>query len=124
MAAITNQGLNKSLIHMRTLLTNVGVSTDQTAFSASDTDLSPNAGATDLIATASVTNVSNAVDDYTIAVNSGNFGGNTIYTIGAMNGSASSDNVSRSVRTNGIGVESVGDSFTIGFRLTVSDQSA
>jgi hypothetical protein len=123
MAAITNQGLNKSLIHMRTLLTSVGVSTDQTAFSVSDTDLSPNAGSTDLIQTATVLNVSNAVDDYTMAVNSANFGNQTIFTIGAMDGTTSADNVSRSVRTNGIGVESAGDSFIIGFRLTVSDQS-
>jgi hypothetical protein len=123
MAAITNQGLNKALIHMRTLLTSVGVSTDQTAFSASDTDLSPNAGSSDLIQTATVLNVSNAVDDYTMAVNSANFGNQTIFTIGAMDGTTSADNVSRSVRTNGIGVEAAGDSFIIGFRLTVSDQS-
>jgi hypothetical protein len=123
MAAITNQGLNKSLIHMRTLLTSVGVSTDQTAFSVNDTDLSPNAGSSDLIQTATVLNVSNAVDDYTMAVNSANFGNQTIFTIGAMDGTTSADNVSRSVRTNGIGVEASGDSFIIGFRLTVSDQS-
>jgi hypothetical protein len=123
MAAITNQGLNKSLIHMRTLLTRVGVSTDQTAFSVNDTDLSPNAGSSDLIQTATVLNVSNAVDDYTMAVNSANFGNQTIFTIGAMDGTTSADNVSRSVRTNGIGVEASGDSFIIGFRLTVSDQS-
>jgi hypothetical protein len=123
MAAIHNEGLNKALIHMRTLLTNVGVSTDQTPFGVGDTDLSPNAGATDLIASANVTNVSNAVDDYTISVTSANFGGNTIFTIGAMDGATSTDSVSRSVRTNGIGVESAGDNFTIGFRLTVSDQS-
>jgi hypothetical protein len=123
MAAITNQGLNKSLIHMRTLLTSVGVSTDQTAFNVNDTDLSPNAGSTDLIQTATVLNVSNAVDDYTMAVNSANFGNQTIFTIGAMDGTTSADNVSRSVRTNGIGVEAAGDSFIIGFRLTVSDQS-
>jgi hypothetical protein len=104
-------------------LTNVGVSTDQTPFGVGDTDLSPNAGATDLIASANVTNVSNAVDDYTISVTSANFGGNTIFTIGAMDGATSTDSVSRSVRTNGIGVESAGDNFTIGFRLTVSDQS-
>jgi hypothetical protein len=123
MAAITDPGLNKALVHMRTLLTNVGVSTDQTAFSSSDTDLSPNAGSTDLISAATVTNVTNNIDDYTISVTSANFGGNTIFTIGAMDGSASSDNVSRSVRTNGIGIETSGDAFTIGFRLTVSDQS-
>tara|TARA_R110000850_G_scaffold91270_2_gene193828 strand:+ start:2060 stop:2434 length:375 start_codon:yes stop_codon:yes gene_type:complete len=123
MAAITNSGLNKSLIHMRTLLTHVGISTDQSVFNVNDTDLSPNVGATDLIQTATVLNVSNAVDDYTMAVNSANFGGNTIYTIGAMNNSTSADNVSRSVRTNGLGVEAAGDEFIIGFRLTVSDQS-
>lgn len=123
MAALHNEGLNKILVHMRTLITHVGVSTDSTAFSTGDTDLSPGAG-TDLILSATNANVDNDTDDYTISVTSANFGGNTIFTIGAMDGATSTDSISRSVRTNGIGVESAGDSFTVGVRLSVSDQSA
>ncbi len=123
MAAIHNEGLNKILVHLRTLVTHVGVSTDSTAFGTGDTDLSPGAG-TDLILSATNANVDNDTDDYTISVTSANFGGNTIFTIGAMDGATSTDSVSRSVRTNGIGVEAAGDSFTVGVRLSVSDQSA
>ena len=122
MAAIHDQGLNKILVHLRTLISHVGVTTDNTAFSTGDTDLSPGAG-TDLILSATNTNVDNDTDDYTVNVTSANFGGNTINTIGAMDGATSADNISRSVRTNGIGVESAGDDFTVGVRLSVSDQS-
>lgn len=122
MAAIHSQGLNKILVHLRTLVSHVGVSTDSTAFGVGNTDLSPGAG-TDLILSATNSNVDNDTDDYTINVTSANFGGNTIFTIGAMDGATSGDNISRSVRTNGIGVESSGDDFTVGVRLSVSDQS-
>lgn len=122
MPAIHNQGLNKVLVHLRTLITHVGVSTDSTAFSVGDTDLSPGAG-TDLILSATNSNVDNDTDDYTINVTSANFGGNTIFTIGAMDGATSADNISRSVRTNGIGVEASGDDFTVGVRFSVADNS-
>lgn len=122
MPAIHNQGLNKVLVHLRTLISHVGVSTDNTAFAVGQTDLSPGAG-TDLILAASNANVDNDTDDYTINVTSANFGGNTIFTIGAMDGGASTNNISRSVRTNGIGVEPSGDDFTVGVRISVSDQT-
>lgn len=124
MAAIHNQGLNKILVQLRTLVSHVGVSTNNTAYSTADTRLNPGATGTNQITAATNTNVDNDTDDYTISVTSGTFGGNNIYTIGAMDGATATDNVSRSVRTNPIGVEAAGDSFTVGVRLSVSDQSA
>jgi hypothetical protein len=124
MAAIHDQGLNSILVHLRTLFTHVGVSTDNTAFSTSQTRLDPGAAGTNLISAASNSNVDNDTDDYTINVTSANFGGNNIYTIGLQDGATATDNVSRSVRTNPIGVESSGDDFTVGVRVSVSDQSA
>lgn len=122
MPAIHSQGRNKVLVHLRSLITHVGVSTDNTAFADGQTELDPTPG-TNLILAASNTNVDADTDDYTINVTSGNFGGNTIFTIGAMDGATRTDNISRSVRTNGIGVESSGDDFTVGVRISVSDQS-
>lgn len=124
MPAIHDQGLNKVLVHLRTLLSHVGVSTDNTAFAAGQTRLNPSAAGTNLILAATNSNVDNDTDDYTINVTSANFGGNTIFTIGAQDGGLATDNISRSVRTNGIGVEPAGDDFTVGIRLSDSDQSA
>lgn len=123
MAAILTQGLNALLVHLRTEITHVGVSDDTTAFSAAQTRLDPTGTANNLIAAATNSNVDNDTDDYTINVTSANYGGNTIYTIGAMSGSAATDAISRSVRTNGIGVDASGDDFTVGVRFSVSDQS-
>lgn len=122
MAAIHQQGRTDIKEFLRSLITHVGVSTDQTAFSDGDTDLSPGGG-TDLILAATQTTVDANTDDYTINVTSGNYGGNTIYTIGAQKGATSAENLSRSVRTNGIGVEASGDDFTVGVRFSASDQS-
>lgn len=124
MPAIHSQGINKILVKLRTLVTHIGVSTDSTAYSVGQTRLDPSAAGTNLIAAATQVNVNNSTDDYTISVTSANFGNNTIRTIGAMDGAAATNNISRSVRANGIGVEPAGDSFTIGVRLSVTDQSA
>jgi hypothetical protein len=124
MPAIHSQGINKILVRLRGLLTHVGVSTDSTAYAIGQTRLDPSATGVNLIASATQANVDNATDDYTITVTSANYGGNTIRTIGAMDGAAATNNISRSVRTNGIGVESAGDVFNIGVRAVVTDQSA
>lgn len=123
MAAIHQQGRTAAKEHLRTLITHVGVSDDQTAFGDGQTRLDPTGTANNLILAATNTSVDGNVDDYTINVTSANFGGNFIYTIGAQEGSDATDNLSRSVRTNAIGVETAGDDFTVGVRLTVSDQS-
>lgn len=124
MPAIHSQGINKILVRLRGLLTHVGVSTDSTAYAIGQTRLDPTATGTNLIAAATQTNVNNSTDDYTINVTSANFGGNNIRTIGAMDGASATNNISRSVRANGIGVEPAGDNFTIGVRAVVTDQSA
>lgn len=124
MPAIHSQGINKILVRLRGLLTHVGVSTDSTAYAIGQTRIDPTAAGVNLIAAATQVNVNNSTDDYTINVTSANFGGNTIRTIGAMDGPAATNNISRSVRTNGIGVEAAGDNFNIGVRAVVTDQSA
>jgi hypothetical protein len=124
MPAIHSQGVNKILVNARSLLTHVGVSTDNTAYNINQTQLDPSAVGTNLIAAATQANVDNATDDYTINVTSANFGGNSIFTIGAQSGSAATDSISRSVRTNSIGVDAAGDNFNIGVRVVVTDQSA
>lgn len=123
MPAIHSQGLNKLLTHMRTLITHIGVSDDQTPYSSNQTRLDPTETANNLILPTSHQNVDNVTDDYTINVTSANFGGNTIYTIGAQSGPAATDNISRSVRNNGIGIEPSGDDFNIGVRFIQSDQT-
>lgn len=124
MPAIHSQGINKILVRLRGLLTHVGVSTDSTAYAIGQTRLDPTAVGVNLIAAATQVNVDNATDDYTINVTSANYGGNIIRTIGAMDGAVATNNISRSVRTNGIGVEAAGDDFNIGVRVVVTDQSA
>jgi hypothetical protein len=124
MAAIHTQGINKILVALRSLVSHVGVTTDNTSYSVGQTRLDPSGVGTNLIAAATQADVNNSTDDYTINVTSANFGGNVINTIGAMSGSAATDSISRSVRTNGIGVDAAGDDFTIGVRLAVTDQSA
>lgn len=123
MPGIHQQGRTKIRDHLRTLYSHVGVSTNNTAFGDGDTQLNPGGTGTNLILAASQAVFDANSDDYTINVTSGNFGGNTIFTIGAMDGGAATNNISRLVRTNGIGVESAGDDFTVGFRSIVSDET-
>lgn len=124
MAAIHSQGINKILVALRSLFTHVGVSTDDTAYSVGQTRLDPTASGTNLILAATQENVDNATDDYTINVTSANFGGNVIMTIGLQDGATATDNISRSVRQNGIGVDPSGDNFSVGVRVKSTDQTA
>lgn len=124
-AAILTQGLTVIRDALKTTLTNIGVATDATAFVVSQTALDPaNAGAANLlIKTATNTNVDTQTYDATMTIDgTTEMTGKTIFTIGILNGALRTNAVSRSVRTQGIGVQT-GDSFTIGIRVKTQDDS-
>lgn len=124
-AAILTQGLTSIRTNLATLLANVGVSTNQAAFSAADTLLNPGATGTNLIKTSTNTVVDTVTFDSTMTITGASeFTGLVINTIGSLTGATAATCVSRTVRGAGlgIGVQS-GDVFTVGVRWTVSDQS-
>lgn len=124
MPAFLNQGLTDVRDALKSKVTHVGVSTDQTTFAAGQSDLSPDAGATDLIKSATETNVDFQTVDFTISIDGDSeFTNQTIWTIGILKGATSGDAMSRSVRSQGIGVQA-GDSFTVGVRAKAEDNSA
>lgn len=122
-AAILDQGKTAIRNSLKTLVTHIGLSTDSTAFSGTQTALDPSGSGTNLIKAATKTDVSASSFDATISVNgTTELTGQTIRTIAAQSGSTRADALTRSVRGAGIGVES-GDVFTIGLRFAVSDAS-
>lgn len=124
-AAILNQGKSAIRDSLKTLITHVGVSTDATAFAATQTALNPSGAGTNLIKTSTETNTGVNGDqfDATITIDgTTEFTNQTINTIAVLNGAAASNALTRSVRTAGIGVQA-GDSFTIGVRFRVEDNS-
>jgi hypothetical protein len=122
-AAIVNQGKTAIRDSLKTLITHIGVSTDNTAFSAAQTALNPSGSGTNLIKASTEADVDTSTFDASISINgTTEFTGLVINTIGLMNGSAASNVLSRSVRSAGIGVQG-GDVFTIGVRVQVQDNS-
>lgn len=125
MAAILDQGKTAIRNSLKTLISHVGVATDQTAFAANQTALDPaNGGAANiLIKAATEVDVDGATFDATTTINGDTeFTDKTIWTIGVLNGSARTDALTRTKRTQGIGVQA-GDSYTVGARLKVEDNS-
>jgi len=103
-------------------VTHVGISTASDAFAAAQTALDPTAG-TNLIKAATFAVVAFDTLDATMSVNgSTEFTGLIIRTIGMLKGATRTDVISRSVRTAGLGIQA-GDSFTIGVRYQVADNS-
>lgn len=122
-AAILNQGRAAIRDSLKTLVTHVGVSTDNTAFAATQTQLNPSGAGTNLIKASTETNVDNNTFDATITIDGNTeFTGLVINTIGLLNGAAATNALTRSVRSAGIGVQA-GDNFTIGVRVAVADNS-
>jgi hypothetical protein len=138
--AILNQGKTAIRDSLKTLITHVGVSDDNAAFSLTHTGIDPTAnksthvgGSTDtdvdgntFDSTITITGASQFTDKsiFAIGVASGvgirqNTGGTGTHTGGSVQGTAL---ITRSVRTLGIGVQS-GDTFTIGVRVQVQDNS-
>lgn len=125
MAAILNVGKTKIRDAIKTLITHVGVTDDNTTFDPTHTDLNPAGGSTtNVIKSASISNVDSETFDATIVIDgSQEFTNKTINTIGSLDGATASDVLTRSVRSLGIGVQD-GDIFTIGVRIKVEDNSA
>lgn len=140
-AAILNQGKTSIRDSLKTLITHVCVSTDSQAFSAADTGINPTAGSTSThVETATDADVDGNTFDSTITITGASeFTDQSIFAIGVAKGSAirqatgsggthtgggtvGTDCLTRSVRTLGIGVQS-GDTFTIGVRVQVQDNS-
>lgn len=124
-ASILNQGLTDIRDSISTKVTYVGVSTDSTAFSASQTRLDPTGTATNLIKSSTSENVDFQTVDEKITINGDSeFTNSAIMTIGALKGSAATDCITRSVRGTGLGIGvQAGDQFTIGVRFKVEDNS-
>lgn len=121
--AILTQGKTAIRDSLKTLVTHVGVSTDNTAFAVGQVALNPSGAGTNLIKASTEADVDTSTFDATITINgTTEFTGLTINTIGILNGALTSNALSRSVRTAGIGVQT-GDLFTIGVRVAVQDNS-
>lgn len=105
-------------------VTNVAVSDDSTAWAVGQTTVNPAGGATVVVSKAATkTDVDANTFDATITVGSADaaLAGKSIRTISAADGGATTNALSRSVRSQGIGIEASGDTFTIGVRVTATD---
>jgi len=125
-AAILDQGKTNIRDAIRGVAGNavshVAVSTASDAFAANQTAYDPTAG-TNLIKAATFTVVAFDTLDCTISINgTTEFTGLSIRTIGMGKGPLRTDAISRSVRSVGIGTQA-GDTFTIGVRYQVADNS-
>ena len=126
-AAILNQGRTSIRDALKTAFApNIGVTDDQTAFSASQTALNPSGGTTStLIKAATITDVDYATFKSEISIDgSSEFTGKVINTIGACLDTTAASAQSRSVRGSGLGIGvQAGDLFTIGLQIAVQDNS-
>lgn len=123
MPALLDRGRTAIRDSLKTLISHVGVSTDNTAFAAGQTVLDPSGTGTNAIKASTETDVDAFTFDATMTLTDADFAGTTtLWTISAMNGATRTDPLSRTVRTAGIGVQA-GDSYTIGVRVQVQDNS-
>lgn len=140
-AAIPTQGKTHIRDALKTLVTHVVVSDDSQAFNLADTGINPAAGSTSThVEAATDADVDASTFDSTITITgSTEFTNLSIRSIGVSKGTAirqatgaggthtgggtvGTDLITRSVRTLGIGVQA-GDTFTIGVRTQVQDNS-
>lgn len=122
-AAILNQGRTAIRDSLKTLITHVGVSTDATAFLATQTAINPSGAGTNLIKASTEADVDAFTFDAQISINGDTeFTGQNIATISVLNGSAASNALTRTLRTQTIGVQA-GDLFTVGVRVQAQDNS-
>lgn len=140
-AAILNQGKTAYRDSLKTLITHVTVSDDNTVFSATHTGINPAAAATSThVEAATDTDVDTNTFDSTITIDgTTEFTGKQIWAVGVAKGTAirqatgaggthtgggtvGTDTLTRAVRALSIGVQS-GDVFTLGVRSQVQDNS-
>lgn len=124
-AAILQQGKTAIRDSLKTLISHIGVSTDQTAFAIGQTQINPSGAGTNLIKASTETDVDANTFDATISINgTTEFTGLVINTIAAHNGAANTNALTRSVRGAGLGIGvQAGDLFTVGVRAAVADNS-
>ena len=123
MPAILNQGKTAIRDSLKTLITHVAVAEDNTAFSATQTAVNPSNTGGVLIKPSTETDIDAFTFDAQLSINGDTeFTNQTIFTISVLDGSTRTDALTRSVRTQGIGVQA-GDTFTVGARITVEDNS-
>lgn len=139
--ALLNQGKTSIRDSLKTLITHITVSDDNQAFALTDTGINPAAGSTSThVEASSEADVDGNTFDSTITITGASeFTDKSIFAIGVAKGTAirqatgaggthtgggtvGTDTISRSVRTLGIGVQS-GDTFTVGVRVQVQDNS-
>lgn len=139
--ALLNQGKTSIRDSLKSLITHVCGSDDNTSFSAAQTGINPAGGSSSTIVKSTTnTNVDANTFDATIVINgTTEFTNKNLLAIGVSKGTAirqasgaggnhtgsgtvGIETISRSVRSLGIGVQS-GDVFTIGVRVQVQDNS-
>ena len=120
-AAILDQGKTAIRDALKSLVTHGGISTNSTAFNVSQTELNPGGTGTNIIKAATKTDVDASTFDASITVTSAD-GTGLFRTVSILDGSGVGDALSRSVRTNGLGVDA-GDSYVVTVRVAVSDAS-
>lgn len=120
-AAILTQGAQAIRDALKTLVTHVGISTNSVAFSASQTELNPGGTGTNIIKAATEVDVNATTFDASATITSAD-GTGSFRTVGILDGSAATDALSRTVRTNGIGIDS-GDQYVVTVRIAVTDAS-
>lgn len=120
-AALLTQGRTAIRDALKTLVSHVGIATDSTAFAAGQTTLNPSGAGTNIIKPSTEVDVDASTFDASISVSSAD-GTGLFRTVGVLNGAAAANALSRSVRTNGIGIDA-GDSYTIAVRAAVQDNS-
>jgi hypothetical protein len=123
--ALPTKGLGKLRDAVGAKTDHVGISTNSTAFSLSDTVINPGGTGTNLIKTSTVVNVAGSDTDVDVTMTvagSTEFTDLQIWTISLLDGPNAADIISRYVRTVSIGVQA-GDLFDIGARVGISEKT-
>jgi len=118
--AILTQGKTAIRDSLKTLVTHVGISADSTAFAVGQTTMSPGGG-TNIIKASTEVDVDTATFDASCTITSAD-GTGSFRTVSILNGAAATNAITRSVRTNGIGIDA-GDTYTVTVRVQVQDNS-
>ena len=119
-AALLQQGSQSIRDAIKGVISHLGLSTDNTAFVDTQTTLNPGGG-TNIIKAATETDVDYRTFDVSATITSAD-GTGSFFTVGVLDGAAATDAMSRSVRTNPIGID-VGDTYTATARVRVTDAS-
>ena len=126
-AAILDQGKTAIRDALKTLVTHLSFASDTTAFAGTQVVVNPSGAGTVLTKAATKTDVDASTFDVTATINgTTEFTNAQIATVavakGASTTGAGRDTLSRTVRSQTIGVQA-GDAYTLGVRVAVQDNS-